>query len=332
MSVTIKDIARSVGASYTTVSLVLNGKAKESRISEALKNKILETAEEMDYKPNILAQNLRKGKTNTIGFVISDISNAFFVKLSRYVEKTALKHGYRVFFAGTDEEDNKCEEVIDTFISMKVDGLIIAATPGIDKTIKKLIIQKFPFVLVDRYFPQIDTNYVTIDNWQSSYDAVISLIKNGKKRIATFAYTTPFFHMEERLNGYKVALKDNKIPFDKNLVPEIPFLAPDSEVIKNHIQKLVEEYKIDAIYFQTNRTALPGIQAIYELGAENDVSIVCFDNNDFFKLLNPPVPALIQPIEEMGTESVRILIDEINNKRANKMKSKTIYSARFYNE
>jgi LacI family transcriptional regulator len=332
MSVTIKDIAKSVGASYTTVSLVLNGKAKESRISEELKNKILETAEEMDYKPNILAQNLRKGKTNTIGFVISDISNAFFVKLSRYVEQTALKHGYRVFFAGTDEEDKKCEEVIDTFISMKLDGLIIAATPGIDKTIKKLIEQKFPFVLVDRYFPQIDTNYVILDNWQSSYDAVNSHIKKGKKRIATFAYATPFYHMEERLNGYKMALKDNGIRFDKNLVPEIPFLVPDSEVIKNHIQELVKEYKIDAMYFQTNRTALPGIQAIYELGAENDVSIVCFDNNDFFKLLKPPVPALIQPIEEMGTESVRILIDEINNKRANKMKSKTIYSARFYNE
>ena len=211
MSVTIKDIAKSVGASYTTVSLVLNGKAKESRISEELKNKILETAEEMDYKPNILARNLKKGKTNTIGFVISDISNAFFVKLSRYVEQIALKHGYRVFFAGSDEEDKKCEEVIDTFISMKLDGLIIAATPGLEKTIRKLIAQKFPFVLVDRYFPQIDTNYVILDNWQSSYNAVSYLIEKGKSRIATFAYSTPFFFFFLRLKGYKAGLKDKGI-------------------------------------------------------------------------------------------------------------------------
>ena len=330
MAVTIKDIASFVGVSYSTVSLVLNGKAEESRISDELTNKILVAAKELDYKPNILARNLRKGKTNTIGFVISDISNAFFIKLSRNVEQNALKYGYRLLFAGSDEDDKKCEDVIDTFISMKVDGLIIAATPGIEKTIKKLILQKFPFVLVDRYFPQVDTNYVILDNWQSSYNAVNYLIKKGKRRIATFAYSTPFFHMNERLNGYKAALKDNNIQFDKELVPEIPFLiSVDSDVIKKHIHHLVKECKIDAIYFQTNRTALPGIQALYEHDTEKYLMVVCFDDNEFFKLLNPPISSLIQPIEELGAESVRILIDEINNKRNNRMKSKTVYSARF---
>lgn len=330
MAVTIKDIASIVGVSYSTVSLVLNGKAEESRISEELKNKVLAAAKEMDYKPNILARNLRKGKTNTLGFVISDISNAFFIKLSRQVEQNALKYGYRVLFAGSDEDDKKCEEVIDTFISMKVDGLIIAATPGIEKTIEKLILQKFPFVLVDRYFPQVDTNYVILDNWQSSYNAVSFLIEKGKKRIATFAYSTPFFHMTERLNGYKTALKDNNLKFDKELVPEIPFLITiDSNVIKKHIHHLVKECKVDGIYFQTNRTALPGIQAIYDLQAEKQVSVICFDDNEFFKLLNPPISSLVQPIDELGAESVRILIDEINNKRKNRMKSKTVYSARF---
>lgn len=330
MAVTIKDIAKVVGVSYSTVSLVLNGKAEESRISEELKNKILTAAKEMDYKPNILARNLRKGKTNTIGFVISDISNAFFIKLSRHVEQNALNYGYRVFFAGSDEDDKKCEEVIDTFISMKVDGLIIAATTGIEKTIKKMILQKFPFVLVDRYFPQVDTNYVILDNWQSSYNAVSYLIEKGKRRIATFAYSTPFFHMSERLNGYKAALEDNNIQFNKEFVPEIPFtITTDPDVIKKHIHYLVKDCKIDAIYFQTNRTALPGIQALYELQAEKQVSVICFDDNEFFKLLNPPISSLVQPIEELGAESVRILVDEINNKRKNRMKSKTVYSARF---
>lgn len=330
MAITIKDIANAVGVSYSTVSLVLNGKAEQSRISEELKNKILAAAKKMDYKPNILARNLRKGKTNTIGFVISDISNAFFIKLSRHVEQNALNYGYRVFFAGSDEDDKKCEEVIDTFISMKLDGLIIAATPGIEKTIEKLILQRFPFVLVDRYFPQIDTNYVILDNWQSSYNAVSYLIKKGKRRIATFSYSTPFFHMKERLNGYKAALKDNGIHFDKELVPEVPFLITvDPDVIKKHINYLVKECKIDSIYFQTNRTALPGIQTLYELNAEKEVLVVCFDDNEFFKLLKPPIASLAQPIEELGAESVRILIDEINNKRANRMKSKTVYSARF---
>lgn len=301
MAVTIKDIARSVGVSYSSVSLVLNGKAEENRISDELKNKILAAAKELDYKPNILARNLRKGKSNTIGFVMSDISNAFFVKLSRHIEQNALKFGYRVFFAGSDEDDKKCEEVIDTFLSMKVDGLIIAATPGIQKTIKKLLKQKFPFVLMDRYFPQVDTNYVILNNWQSSYDAVSYLIRKGKKRIATFAYSTPFFHMAERLSGYKAALKDNNIQFDKEIVPDIPFLITvDPDLIKKHIYHLVEKCKVDAIYFQTNRTALPGILSLYELNAEKHVSVVCFDDNEFFKLLTPPYLHLFSQLKNWG--------------------------------
>jgi len=332
MAITIKDIANIVGVSVSTVSLVLNGKAAESRISEEMEKKILATAKELDYKPNILARGLRKGKTNSLGFVISDLSNAFFIKLARNVEQSALKHGYKLFFAGTDEKDERCIEVIDTFLNIKVDGLIIAATSGIEEKIRQLSLQKVPFVLVDRYFPNIDTNYVIMNNWQSSYDAVSYLINKGKKRIATFSYETSFFHMTERLNGYKAALKDNGIRFDNNIVPEVPFLALNYDAIKKYMEYLVKEQKIDSIYFQTTRTALPGIRALYELKAENQVMVVSFDHNDFFRLLNPPIFSLSQPIEDIGAESVRILIDEINNKRGNILKSKTVYSARLWEQ
>jgi LacI family transcriptional regulator len=330
MAVKLKDIADFTGVSVSTVSLVLNGKASKNRISEDLEKKILEAAKQLDYRPNMLARGLRKGVTNTIGFVVSDISNAFFIKLARYVEKEAMNNGYRVLFASSDESDENCLEVIDTFLNLKMDGLIIAPTEGIENKIHQLNKQNIPFVLIDRYFPKTDTNYVIMDNWQSAYDAVSCLIKSGKKRIATFAYETSFSHMTDRMNGYKAALKDNNIRFDKRLVPNVPFSSVNLFDIETHIRYLVEERKIDAIFFQTNRTALPGIQTLhkYNYKVPDMVSIVCFDDNDFFRVMKPPITSLSQPAEELGIESVRILIDEINNKRVKKMKSKTVYSAK----
>lgn len=330
MSATLKDIAAYTGAGVSTVSVVLNGKGAENRISEEMIKKIKDAAEHLNYRPNMLARNLRKGETKTIGFVISDVSNAFFNKLARSVEAEALKHGYHVFIVGSDENDERCIEVIDTFLNLKMDGLILASTQGIENKIQQLKEQKIPFVLVDRYFPKVETNYVVMNNWQAAYDATEYLIKKGKKRIATFSYKTNFFHMAERMNGYKTALKNNGIRFDKRLVPEVPFLGIEEEDIKKNIQYLVEEHNIDAIFFQTNRTALPGITALYELNYKipDEVSVVCFDDNEFFKLLNPKITSLIQPIAEMGMESVRILIDEIKNKRVNRMKSKTVFTSR----
>ncbi len=169
-----------------------------------------------------------------------------------------------------------------------------------------------------------------MDNWQAAYDATQYLINKGKKRIATFSYDTNFFHMTERMNGYKAALKGNGIRFDKHLVPQVPFLDIREEDIMKNVQYLVEERNIDAIFFQTNRTALPGITALYELNYKipDKVSVICFDDNEFFKLLNPKITSLVQPIEEMGVESVRILIDEIKNTRVGRMKNKTVFSSR----
>lgn len=331
MAITIKDIADKADVSYSTVSLVLNGKAKQNRISKGVEERVIAIAKELNYLPNTLAVGLRKGVTHSVGFVVSYISNAFFVKLARYAEKEAMKYGYRVFFASSDESDERCEGAIDAFLNQQVDGLIIVPTQGIEKKISQLNEQNIPFVLVDRYFPKISANYVTMNNWQSSYDATEHLLKKGKKRIATFTYNTGFYHMAERLEGYKAALKDYGIRYNRKLTPEVPFLDSEgiNERMKEYIPYLVNECKIDGIYFQTNGTALPGIFQLHELGKSvaREISIVCFNDNQFFDLLEPRITSLNQPIEELGVESVRILIDEIKNKRGKGRKTRSVYSA-----
>ena len=122
----LSDIAQKLGVSKTLVSLVLNGKGKEHRISDVVCKKVMEVAREMNYQPNQLAKSLRTGKTNTIGLIIADIANPFFGKLGREIEKEAARKGYRVMFCSSDESAEKSKLQIEMMLQGHVDGFIIS--------------------------------------------------------------------------------------------------------------------------------------------------------------------------------------------------------------
>ena len=232
----LKDIADNLGIGVSTVSTVLSGKAKTGRISDALANTIVKKAQELNYSPNLAARALRKGETKTIGVIVADIANTFFVKIMRAIEDEAIKYGYMVFFCSADESDEKSEQIIDSLINQQVDGLIIATTYNIKNRIVELKKSNFPFVLIDRFFPNIDTNYVIIDNFLAAYNAVSTLVDNGYRRIATFRYSREIYHMEERFKGYKAALKAHNIRFDSRLAPDIQFYNPDKDHLRGSDQ------------------------------------------------------------------------------------------------
>lgn len=310
MATTIKDIAQHTGLSISTVSIALSSNAYNSRISKSTIERVRQAQIELNYNPNMLASGLRKGYTNTIGFVLSDVANPFFVKLASTVEMEAAKHGYRVFFAGSEENDEKCKAAIETFVNYQVDGLIIAATSGVKDSIQQLIKQNIPFVLVDRYFKKLNVNSVIMDNFGAAYHATKYLLSRGRKRIATFSYETNLLHMHDRFNGYKSALKEYGIRFDKRLSPTIHFMKDEGMLIKDHVHSLIEDLKVDAFFFQTNQTALPALEFMLLKGYKipEEVAIIGFHDNDFYKLINPSITALKQPIEDLGVESVTTLM------------------------
>src|SRR5690606_16704683 len=109
------DIARALGVSTTTVSFVLNGKAKEKRLSEALTKRVMDYVEEVGYKPNELAKSLRTGKTKIIGLIIEDISNPFFSNIARLIEEKAYSRGYRIIYCSTENDSRKALDFIGLF-------------------------------------------------------------------------------------------------------------------------------------------------------------------------------------------------------------------------
>lgn len=177
----IKDIAKQGNVSITTVSFILNGKAKEKAISDAVINKVEKIINESGYKPNEVARSLRTGNTKIIGLIVEDISNPFFAGIARFIEGKAYKKGYRIIYSSTDNDTYKAKELIGVFRSRNVDAYIISPMPGISEDISNLLKDNKPVLFFDRNLPGLKPPFVGTNHIKESYQAVESFIKRGKK-------------------------------------------------------------------------------------------------------------------------------------------------------
>ncbi|MGI8599816.1 MAG: substrate-binding domain-containing protein [Chitinophagaceae bacterium] len=307
--ISLKDIALHVGVSTALVSYVLNGKEKEARVGPAIAKKIKKAALDLNYQPNFIARSLKSGKTNTIGFIVADISNPFFSNLARIVEDEAKKLGYTVIFGSSDEQADKSASLISTFKNRQVDGLIIAPAENTQNQIKILQNQNFPFVLIDRFFPSVKANSIRTNNYGAAFEATSHLIKSGYKKIAMLAYETSLYHMQERIQGYKAALKENKITFKNNWLCKVKHNTLEKDVASS-ISMLMQHKEVDSFLFATNTLAVEGLKQINKKGLKvpDDVGIVAFDEPDAFDLFYSPVTYIKQNIYEIGKQAVKLLL------------------------
>ncbi len=312
----LQDIAKKLGVSVTLVSLVLNGKAKRSRISNQVAEKVMSLAKELNYRPNQLARGLRTGKTNTLAFVMADISNIFFARMARVVEDEAEKHGYKVMFGSSDESHVKQEKMLNIFLERKVEGFIISPTLGSMDFIKQLKQKNIPFVLIDRFFRKLETNYVVVDNYDASFRAVSHLTKFGYLKIGTLSVFPDLTQMNDRFMGYKDALKAAGLRFENKYVGQVDFNNFRESVFKNVRKLLMPPNNVRALFFPTCTMGIVGLECIREMHyrVPLDVAVTSFDDPTEFKLFETPVTATKQPVEEMGLIAVNIVIDELNNK------------------
>lgn len=325
--VSLKDIALKVGVSTALVSYVLNGKEKEARVGHDMAKKIRKTASDLNYQPNFIARSLKSGKTNTLGFIVADISNPFFSNLARIVEDEAKKMGYTVIFGSSDEQANKSESLINALMNRQVDGLIIAPAENTQDQIAELQKQEFPFVLIDRFFPGLKTNSIRSNNFGAAYEATDHLLANGYKKIGMLAYETTLFHMQERIQGYKAALKEHKIKFNKNWLCKIKHASLQKDVSQS-ISALIENKEVDAFLFATNTLAIEGLKQLNkkDIKVPDEIGIVAFDETDAFDLFYSPITYVKQNIGEIGKEAVKLLL--INDKKDRKKITQVVVEAK----
>lgn len=317
--ISLKDIAKEVGVSIATVSYVLS-KGKDSRITPEVSAQVKKAAKKLNYQPNQIAKSLKMGKTFTIGLIVADISNPFFAQIARIIEDEAAKRNYTVIFGSSDEKPNKSLSLIQFLTNRQVDGFIIAPTEGSEKQLINLQKQGMPFVLIDRNFPKLETNYVVIDNFTASFQAVQRLVKNGSSKIGMIAYDTSLQHMEERIRGYRAVMDKNNLSIEKNWLKQVIF-----QNLKEEVQEAIDDMiqgknKIDAIFFATNTLAIHGLKYLGTLKYKvpSDIAIISFDEGEAFDLYYCPLTFVRQPLEIMGRKAVEILTEQIANPKAKK--------------
>ncbi len=213
MKVTIKDIAREANVSVSAVSLVLNN--KPCRVSKETRDLILSVAKKNNYKANQAARSLVTKETKIIGLIIPDIENIFFSSLSKKVEEYCSKKGYMLIIVNNNDKEEDDIKLLDMLVSRGVDGLLI--TPSnesllngdkLEDYLKKLTI---PYILVDRYFEDIESNKVYFDNEDGANQAISILVENGHKKIGCIASGSESKNGYSRVKGYKNAMLKNHL-------------------------------------------------------------------------------------------------------------------------
>lgn len=307
---TLKDVAKAVGLSPSTVSRVLN---HHPDVASHTRRKVEQAIENLGYTPNILAKDLRLETTKTIGIVISDISNPYFANVVRGAENAARQRGYSIILCDTAEQYELEKESVELLLKKRVVGLLL--TPVNEKIINLLRLkgQGVPFVLVARYLSKVVTNYVVSDDALGGYLATQHLIKKGHKRILHLGGPPSLSDAWDRLAGYKRALLENGIAFDQNLVKTVSTVTMDEAYSLMNTVLSDEKVNFTAIFCFSDYLAMGAIRAIRERGLKipTNIAVVGYDDVEVASLLEVPLTTIHTPKYRLGKRAVEILIDHL---------------------
>lgn len=306
------DIAAALGISVTTVSKALKG---YSDISKTTRSKVLEMAEEMNYRPNSNAVNLRTNETKTIGVIIPATVHHFFSSVLNGILEEAEKRGYLVIILQSSEKYELEKKQIALLLQKRVDGILISLSNETDDFahINAAIKKNTPVVLFDKIAKMVDCSKVIINDKKAAYDAVTYLIKKGYKRIAHFRGSLVPQNSIDRFLGYKKALEDNNIPYDSSLIYMCDHNTDFEDGYAN-AKLMVEQHKdIDAIFAITDLVAIGIIKYLNEAQIKIPEQIAVFGFSNWFMstVISPKLTTIDQPGYDIGQRAASILIDEI---------------------
>lgn len=316
-AVTIKDIAKALGFSTSTVSRALRD---SHEISPETKKLVLEYAEKINYHPNPIALSLKERRSRSIGVIVCEIANSFFSQTINGIESIAYNNGYNVIIAQSRESFDRELLNLQFLTSRSIDGLIISvSTETKDFSFFKELNQKgLPIVFFDRIADEINTHKVIADNFKGAYEATVHLINKGHRRIAAISNPEILSITKERLGGYKSALLDNGIEPDESLIKYCQHGGMiDAEVEEALNALLNSDQKPDAIFTTADKltTRCFRILKARELFSVDKMGLIGFSNADFTDLLYPPLSVIKQPAYEMGETATTLLLQLIESKR-----------------
>ncbi|NOZ45744.1 MAG: LacI family transcriptional regulator [Chlorobi bacterium] len=308
---TIKDIAKQLGISPSTVSRALKD---HPDISKKTKKVVSELAAKLHYRPNAIALSLRNKKSKIIGVIIPEMVHYFFSTIISGIEKIAHEQEYQVMVCQSNEVYQQEVENAYALLSSRIDGLLVAITKETsDSThFQDLINQGVPIVFFDRMMHNVKSDKVIVDDHDGAYKAVEHLINIGKKKIAHFAGPQNRLIGMNRQNGYVHALQDYKIPVDKEMIF-------DCDSYKKALELTEQLFKTknipDAIFAANDLTAIGAMKIIKDKGLKipDDVAVIGFGNSFYSQISDPALTTVSQPGYEMGKLATELLFNRLNS-------------------
>ncbi len=312
--ISIKDIAKLSNASITTVSFALNGKG---RISETTRERILDIAKKNGYNANRLAVGLRTGVSKVIGLIVENIDGQLFGIVAKIIEQEAEKFGYTLIYCSTNNNVQKGKQAIKMLSQQLVDGYIITPLKGLEEDVCDLIANKKPVVLIDGYFPDLEIPYVMVDNANSIMNGIRCFVEGGYKNIAFVTKDIDLIPLNERLVGFKDALKRHQVKVQNKHILKLPNNVSEDDYISLIKSFLLKNKSIDAIFFATNYFGILGLKSLKELNIRipEDIAVISFDDNELFNLYPPGITSIKQPTYEIGKFAIELLLSQIANDR-----------------
>jgi LacI family transcriptional regulator len=315
-AVTIKDIAKALGLSTSTVSRALRDSYE---ISPETKKLVLEYAEKINYHPNPIALSLKERRSRSIGIIVSEIANSFFSQTIDGIESIAYNNGYNVIISQTRESSERELINLNYLTSRSIDGLIVSVSSETSdfSIFKELFERGMPIVFFDRVVNDINTHKVIVDNYKGAYEATVELINQGYKNIATVANSANLSITQERLAGYKAALADHSIREKESYMK---FCAHGGLVL-SEVEEVITELlslkpKPDAILALGDKLTTGALRMLKakKVQVPNDIGLIGFSNSETTELIDPALSIIKQPAFEMGEIATNLLLQLIESK------------------
>ncbi len=314
-SATIKDIARALNLSTSTVSRALRGSYE---ISAETKKQVLEYAEKINYRPNPIALSLKERRTRAIGVVVSEIANNFFSQAINGIESIAYNRGYHVIITQSHESHDREKVNVEHMAARGVDGLLISlSSESVDLSYLRELHEKgMPIVFFDRVTTEIETHTVVANNYMGAFHATEHLIYEGYKRIAHLTSSPYLSITKERLEGYKDALAKHNMPFNEAMVKYCNHGGMIQTEIEDALQSLFKlKAKPDAFFTAGDRLTIMCFKLLKKMNNKKDFGFTGFTNTQLGDVVSPSLTVVRQPAFEIGQTAIEFLIQMIESKR-----------------
>jgi LacI family transcriptional regulator len=305
---TIRDVAKLAGVSISTVSLAFSA---EGRVSPATYQRIWAAAQTVGYVPNPLAQGLKSGRSRLIGMVVGDISNPFFGRLLKGVERSALDRNHLVIVSDSGADPDQELAILDQLSEQRVAGIILSPHGSAPDYAARIGALKMPLVMVDHRIPGVEADFVGSDNVLASAMLTEHMIRFGHKRIAHIAGRAGLYTTGQRMRGFLETMQGAGIEVDQSLVVDGDYQG--ERAYAEAMRLMTRADRPTAILAANNVMALGALQAINDLGFKcpADISLTSIDDVPWGNVIQPRITMVVQQVDELARIASEWLLERI---------------------